>query len=170
VVIITAQLWHASCTGERCSRPTPHVETQGRDQETCLVSHKILSISPTVPTPGGQSSGMATKERLRLGQVGTVWASHRLPSKGLPRGSPGAERHNAHTGLVEGCPRTAAWSSFARPTGCHTAPVSKIVNDRGDRYVTRFVTGTLCHVVRPRGTGETVESPMRWSSGMSEYG
>ncbi len=60
--------------GQRCSR--------GRDQEACLVSQKILSISATVPSPGGQVSGMASRqEKCRGGSGGQGVASPRPPFK-----------------------------------------------------------------------------------------
>jgi hypothetical protein len=57
---------------------------------------------------------------LRSGRVGRVWHPPGLPP-GLPHASPGAELCDLRAGPVEGCPRAAAWSGSARPTGCHTA-------------------------------------------------
>lgn len=48
-----------------------------------MVSQKILSISTTVPSPGGQTSGIASHEHC----CGEGGASRRSP-QGLPRGAP----------------------------------------------------------------------------------
>jgi hypothetical protein len=36
--------------------------SRGCDQGACLVSQKILSISPMVPSPGEQTSGIASHQ------------------------------------------------------------------------------------------------------------
>ena len=73
-----------------------------------------------MPSPGGQTSGIAAaRTARRLGQVGEVWHPAGLP-QGLPHGSQGAEPENAHAGIVEGCPRAAVRSGYARLTGYHT--------------------------------------------------
>jgi hypothetical protein len=77
---------------------------------------------PNMPSPGGQISGMAGHQRgPRLGRVDRVWHPIDLPP-GLPRGDPGAELPEVVAYRVEGCPRVAAWSDYARSTGCHTRP------------------------------------------------
>ena len=82
-----------------------------------------------MPSPGGQTSGIARhQDGHRLGQVGGC----DIPPaslKGLPHASPGAEPDNARAGIVEGCPRVDARLGYARPTGCHTTPTSKIASD-----------------------------------------
>jgi hypothetical protein len=76
----------------------------------------------TMPSPGGQASGMAGhKKCCGWAWAGRVWHSASLP-QGLPHDSPGAEPHDARTGSVEGRPWAAVWSGCARPTGCHTRP------------------------------------------------
>jgi hypothetical protein len=97
----------------------------------------------TVPSPGGQTSGIA-QELLRLGQVGRVWHPAGLP-QGLPHGSPGAEPNDARTTPAEGCPRAAAWSGYARPTGCHTPPASKIVSDHIEPLIVWTLYGHKTH-------------------------
>ena len=59
--------------------------------------------------------------RAGLGRCGQGVGSRR-PPPGLPRGAPGAEPYEVAAGRVEGCPRGAAWSGYARSTGSHTAP------------------------------------------------
>jgi len=38
-----------------------------------LFSQDLVNLNDRVPSPGGQTSGIATKERLRLDEVGRVW-------------------------------------------------------------------------------------------------
>ena len=73
-----------------------------------------------LPRRAGRVSGMAdtSAKPVRWGGLGVA---SRRPPRGLPRGSPGA-RLASSTGGEEGwCPRGAAWSGYARSTGCHTA-------------------------------------------------
>ncbi len=58
-----------------------------------------------------------------------VWHPTGLP-EGLPHGAPGAELPEAPGSHAESCPRIAAWSGYARPTGRHTAPARKIIRGR----------------------------------------
>ena len=106
---------------------------------------KILSISTTAPSPGGQASGMASHQNCRaVGSGEQVWHSAGLPQV-LPHASPGAEPHDAHTGPVEGCLRAAARSGSARPTGCHTTLSVKIVGDHAELMIVRTLYGHKTH-------------------------
>jgi hypothetical protein len=71
---------------------------------------------------------------LRPGRVGRVWHPPGLPP-GPPHASPGAEPCDARAGPVEGCPRAAAWSGSARPTGCHTTTSVKIVGGHSEPMI-----------------------------------
>ena len=82
----------------------------------------------TLPSPGGQVSGMASQVSY-CGAAGAVGvASPRLPKTGLPHVSPGAEPGSTRFGCVEGCPRADVWSGGARSTGC---PTSHSVSGQG---------------------------------------
>ncbi len=116
----------------------------GRDQKACLVLQKILSISTTLPSPGGQVSGMASHQKCRTCRVGGVWRPLNLP-QGLPHANPGAEPHGACGGSVEGCPRAGVWPGDARSRGRHTTPVCKIVGGRVELMIVWTLYGHKTH-------------------------
>ena len=79
------------------------------------------------------------------------WARHPadLP-QGLPHASPGAEPRDARNGLVEGCPRAAARSGSARPTGCPTTSSVKIVGDYSELMTVWTLYGHKTHPDNPK--------------------
>jgi hypothetical protein len=90
----------------------------------------------TMPSPGGQASGMAATSTGGTGPgVGRVRHPIDLPP-GLPHGSPGAELPEAVAGRVVGCPRGAVWSGSAKadgmPHGSQRARSSVVAGHRKD--------------------------------------
>jgi hypothetical protein len=91
-----------------------------------LVSQKILSMSTTVPSPGGQTSGSTQPpEPPSAGRVEGVGRPLGLP-QGLPHASPGAEPYNTVAVLSRAAPELARGRADARPTGRPTIPACKI--------------------------------------------
>jgi hypothetical protein len=70
-----------------------------------LVSQKILSISMTMPSPGGQTlRDVQPQNCCDVGQVGRVWHPAGLPKRATTR-QPGGQSCTTHdTSPVEGCP------------------------------------------------------------------
>jgi len=140
----TQDLWSSASsatvqTGYKPHHPTPpnvdrhqpaSSRAHARSGTEALVGARLTgatSANATRPRPNHALAGRADLQdghptRTRLGQGGPrVWHPVDLPP-GLPRGTPGAEPPEAAAGRVEDCPRGAAWSGYARPTGCPTAP------------------------------------------------
>jgi hypothetical protein len=115
--------------------PTPpNVTRRSRRPPAAPTIKALSSVLPAAlhqqvarPQPKPALAGRADlrddqpQEPLRLSRGGQGVSSHRSP-RGLPHGSPGAEPDDARTGSVEGCPRAAVWSGYARSTGRHTSP------------------------------------------------
>jgi hypothetical protein len=101
----------------------PDDQSPGRRSPSRTTSPNAARPKQSMPSPGGQISRMTghQRERGRAG-CGQGGASRRPPPGLLPRGDPGAEPHEAAAGRVEGCPRAASRSGYARSTGCPTAP------------------------------------------------
>jgi hypothetical protein len=108
-------------------------QPQGSDQEACLISQKILSISND-PALAGRADLRDSQppELLRRGP-GRQSVTSRRPPSGTTTRQPGDRAARGRSSPVEGCPRAGAWSGYARPTGCHTLPTSKIVNDHDEQ-------------------------------------
>jgi len=103
-------------SGWLSAQPSPH--QAGRS----ICPSARSSLPPSVPSPGGQVSGMARAWQPRDSQrVGTV----RCHPADLPKGYQAAQRGQAwHTQPAVrpiGCPRRAAWSGDARSTGWQLA-------------------------------------------------
>ncbi len=103
--------------------------SRGCDQAACLVSQKILSIRRTVPSPGGQISGIASYKNC-CGWTG--WAGCGIPSTSLrattrqPEGRARSRTRRFHRGLPPGC-RVVGLTVDGMP---HEAPACKICECR----------------------------------------
>ena len=74
------------------------------------MSQKILPISTAMPSPGGQTSGIANYQNgCGWAKGGQGVASRRPPSRATTR-QPGGRAVRRATGPVKGWPRAAAWS------------------------------------------------------------
>jgi hypothetical protein len=110
----------------RRARRPPAVPTAkpmaGVSKRRCISKcSATTSTTQNAPSPGGQVSGMAGISA-KPSSVGWLGVASLRPPGGLPRGFPGAGLASSAGGWVGCCLRGAAWSGYARPTGCHTAP------------------------------------------------
>ncbi len=105
-------------------RLTGHLDHQspGRRPPSGATSPNAARPKQSVPSPGGQISGMTGHQRGWAG--GRVWTGWGIPPTS-PRATtwgPEGRAHKDTAGRVEGCPRVPTWSGYARLTGCPTAP------------------------------------------------
>jgi hypothetical protein len=125
----------------------PRDTTLTNDKQCALISANLKAVirkpvwsprrscrSPTtLPSPGGQTSGIASPLNCcGVDQIDRVWHPIGLPQGRYHAPAQGQSR-TGRSSPVEGCPRAGAWSGYARPTGCHTLPASKIVNDQDEQ-------------------------------------
>ena len=74
-----------------------------------------------MPSPGRQVSGMVLEGRPVL--IGVAGCGIPPTSRRATTRRPGGRAARGTSRRVEGCPRAAVWSGYARSTGCRTSPV-----------------------------------------------
>ena len=100
----------------------PGRRSAGQGSPSGATSANAARSKQNMPSPGGQISRMAIHKHGGAGPgVDRVWHPIDLP-QGYHTTARGQSYPKIAAGRVEGCPRAAVWSGYARSTGCHTAP------------------------------------------------
>jgi hypothetical protein len=122
--------------GQRCSR--------GRDQEACLVSQKILSISTTPALAGRAGLGDGQPSEVPHVSGGRGVASPR-PPQGLPHASPG-QSCTAHVAVPSrAAPGLTCGRAMPGRGDATRPPVCKIVGSRVELMIVWTLYGHKTH-------------------------